>query len=889
MSPTPPDEEKRDDEEKHPEESKRPGGLFFTPGTKTPRRVQWLDKPRTSSTHSLDEQGLDPAAFEKLRRALEEHRASTATRVHHYPPQRESAPSLDMPDSAQSQISSGPPTEGTSESSTSSTSPHHYVPGNFIEPSEREGLPGIRDPQKFAQKQAEKVVRSHTRRRFFDFGWRAGKKKPKTKKTHVEHDRRSTDTYESKDIERDAASETHRLGGKGVLSALLPLYGQDKAPSPGPSTPALSPPAEYERPPFIRPGLPPRQASFSHQREPRLGHYAPSALLLRRKNANTRSGAGVFGPLITSTGNLTAFAAPAQSRLQPDYKRPGYRLSRYSFDERQRAPKAPQRTLTRSQSMFDDILLPLSAPPTPGGRPEPPSPSGTDPGPPRPHRWPTMLHIPTIRSLGGRSALSTPALERSPLQESDGYFDYKRPIEEERRKEKRQKRKKAQIFITRHVAKIIERQEFILKFARAMMMFGGPSHRLQAQLKATAHVLDIELSCIYFPDILLLSFDDSSTSTSNVKFIKQGSSLDIQKLTDAYNLYWKVTHDKIYVAEASAELDTIMRRRQLYNWWQVILIGGMCSSSICTVSFGGSFIDSLIVFPLGALLIVIQLLSVRNELYSNIFEVTVATLFSFLAASLAASHHFCYSAVASSSVVLILPGFIVLNGALELMSRNIVAGSVRLCYAVVYALFLGFGLAMGAKAFEVMTGTRVIGSSDIDCALSHNPAGPWYQKTPSKFWAFLTVPMFSLFLSLRNQAPYDRRELFLLIVIACIGWVTNYFTSTKFVGQSDVSAGVGAFAVGIVSNLYARLFKGNAFVIMITGILFQLPSGLGSGGLLNFVSLQTQGNSSSYLSGFQSALKLISVALGLTVGLGVSLVIMHPIQSKRRAGGVFSL
>lgn len=75
----------------------------------------------------------------------------------------------------------------------------------------------------------------------------------------------------------------------------------------------------------------------------------------------------------------------------------------------------------------------------------------------------------------------------------------------------------------------------------------------------------------------------------------------------------------------------------------------------------------------------------------------------------------------------------------------------------------------------------------------------------------------------------------------------------------------------------------------ITGILFQLPSGLGNGGLLTFASQQTAGSSSSYLSGFQTALQLISVSIGLTVGLGISLVVVHPVQSRKRAGGVFSL
>ena len=72
------------------------------------------------------------------------------------------------------------------------------------------------------------------------------------------------------------------------------------------------------------------------------------------------------------------------------------------------------------------------------------------------------------------------------------------------------------------------------------------------------------------------------------------------------------------------------------------------------------------------------------------------------------------------------------------------------------------------------------------------------------------------------------------MAISCVGWVTNHFVSTRFPGQSDVTAAVGcvlrtlsicvvndlnhfsAFAVGIVANIYGRLFNGNAFVVMVT-------------------------------------------------------------------------
>ena len=204
-----------------------------------------------------------------------------------------------------------------------------------------------------------------------------------------------------------------------------------------------------------------------------------------------------------------------------------------------------------------------------------------------------------------------------------------------------------------------------------MMMFGGPSHRLVSQIQSTGRVLDIELSCMYLPDMMLISFEDNATGTSNVKFIRQGSALDLEKLGEAHALYWNVSslslclyncslciqviHDNMSVSQASAALDVLMRKKPLYTFTQLILIGGMCSASICSVSFSGSFIDSLASAPLGALLVAVQLLSPRNELYGNVFEITIATLMSFASAALASTDHICYSAVASSSVVLILP------------------------------------------------------------------------------------------------------------------------------------------------------------------------------------------------------------------------------------------
>ncbi|KAI9454482.1 hypothetical protein BJY52DRAFT_725267 [Lactarius psammicola] len=884
-----------------PTSTHQPGGITRVPGNRSPRRVQWASavdegglagrtrenapESDAASTHELDGAGLDPAAFQTLTHALERHRSSSASPL----------PTVTAP-RPQSRLShSSTPSSVGSRSGPDSPKillPETNVPGEaFIEPDERAGLPMLRSEDKKgrssdSEARAATVVRAHSvnpfSRHFFRRRSRSTTARPE----------KSEDT--EKAAEADTTPPMTRAHG-GILAALLALYDQESDSTSMTSTLRTR---SGRGTPEPHSGDSPNHSLLDLASAPgrRLADMSKALHLPEPRPSRERNSAGVFGSLIASTtGTLVGAAAPTHSSIAPDIKRPGYHLSRYSLDGSARtAPQQPPQQRPRSAlSNGGTQHRSSSSSSSPRASPHAQRPHSASPSTSGPFaKWTEAL-----RDLPKRGRISHPGTSHTTTDSEGGdeKEDLSSDTENDKRRDaatwrrdKKKRRRKAEIYITRHISSLISRQTFILKLARAMMMFGGPTHRLQAQMQSTARVLEISLSCMYLPDVMLIAFDDDVTSTSNVKLIRQSSALDLGKVQDAYKVYWNVIHDDMSVTDASAALDALMLSKPLYSPWQIIFFGGMASASICSVSFNGSLIDSLISFPLGALLVAVQMLSVRNELYSNVFEITIATLLSFLSGALAQTHKFCYSAVASSSVALILPGFIVLCGSLELSSRNIVSGAVRLCYALVYSLFLGFGLAIGAEVYEKMTGLPIFAPEDYQCAQTHSNA-PWFRKTPSHYWAFLTVPMFSLFLSLRNQAPWYRKELAVLVAISCVGWVTNHFVGTRFPGQSDITAAVGAFAVGVVANIYGRIFNGNAFVVMITGILFQLPSGLGNGGLLHFASQQASGNSASYLSGFQVALQLVSVSIGLTVGLGISLVLVFPIQSRKRKSGVFSL
>lgn len=504
-----------------PEDAKPAGNLFFTPGTKTPRKVQWLDKDQRSNLHGLDEHGLDvrllftlleitltgcyrqPGAFQRLTNALKQRGTSTPVGIHHYPPQPDPAHTMDIGGAVSrffSRMLDNPHTTGIYESQSSSTpiSPH-YVPGNFIDSTENAGLPGGNNSESHAKDEAERVVRSLTRRRLFRLGSKSKRGKKKAKGERPGKGAETPGSHDSTDIERDAGFISNQISG-GILSALLSLYDQDDtAPASGLSTPGRSllndPPERlrvhpkedyhrrspveeqhHDRPPSTlatEMTSPSPLESFSdiEQKKKHKARFSPQSILSRRKMSKARSGAGVLGPPIASTRNLISFAAPTQSQLQPDIRRLEYKLSRfvnfcksprhrlklfrhrrYSLDEN--SYKRPSGgSLSRSQSMFDDsISLPGTGTSTPGPS-SPPSPTKTDPGPDAyQNKWTGVLkdlpYIGSVRNSNGRSGVNTPARSTLLTTESDSYFDMKRPSEDEKKGGGRRGRGEAQIFVS---------------------------------------------------------------------------------------------------------------------------------------------------------------------------------------------------------------------------------------------------------------------------------------------------------------------------------------------------------------------------------------------------------------------------------------------------------
>jgi uncharacterized membrane protein YjjP (DUF1212 family) len=361
------------------------------------------------------------------------------------------------------------------------------------------------------------------------------------------------------------------------------------------------------------------------------------------------------------------------------------------------------------------------------------------------------------------------------------------------RKEKPHKPKKDQIKLTVHIAGIIARHRYLMKLCRALMMYGAPTHRLEEYMTMSARVLEIEGQFLYIPSCMIISFDDSSTHTTEVKVVRVPQGIDLGKLRDVHNIYKDVVHDKFGVEEATKRLDDVIARKPKYPIWFRVMLYGFASCCVAPFAFEGRFIDLPCAFILGCIVGILQLVfAPSNELYAHVFEVSAAIITSFIArgfGSIQNGELFCFSALAQSSIALILPGYIVLCASLELQSHNLVAGSVRMVYAMIYTLFLGYGITIGASLYGMM---------DPNATSATHCREPLHRG-----WFFLFVPGFTTCLSLVNQSKFQQLPAMLFMSVA--GYAVNSYCSTYFEGNSQISNMLGALTVGILANLYSRL------------------------------------------------------------------------------------
>ena len=141
-------------------------------------------------------------------------------------------------------------------------------------------------------------------------------------------------------------------------------------------------------------------------------------------------------------------------------------------------------------------------------------------------------------------------------------------------------------------------------------------------------------------------------------------SLPPSRLTECWD---PKTKTFIGVEEGSLRLDSIHAKGERFNSWLLILAHGFASAAVGPFAFKARYIDIPPAFGLGCLVGLLRVMFTRGgELHQGVTEIFAVALTSFLSRMLGSLRNgqlFCFSALAQSSIVLILPGYIVCGSA----------------------------------------------------------------------------------------------------------------------------------------------------------------------------------------------------------------------------------
>lgn len=145
------------------------------------------------------------------------------------------------------------------------------------------------------------------------------------------------------------------------------------------------------------------------------------------------------------------------------------------------------------------------------------------------------------------------------------------------------------IRITFEIANILQKQEFLRKLVKALMLYGAPAHRLEYILKRVSYTLGVDSEYVYLPNVMFLTFFDQSTHTTETHFIRSSQSFDMHKLGEIFRLEKLISHGEVSVDEALEFIDKVADEPPFYPVWINPFIYALASFCGCVMFYGGQF------------------------------------------------------------------------------------------------------------------------------------------------------------------------------------------------------------------------------------------------------------------------------------------------------------
>ncbi|KAF9409769.1 hypothetical protein BGZ94_001868 [Podila epigama] len=343
--------------------------------------------------------------------------------------------------------------------------------------------------------------------------------------------------------------------------------------------------------------------------------------------------------------------------------------------------------------------------------------------------------------------------------------------------------------LTEALADILQRQDLLIRLCKCFIRYGAPSHRIELAMEAMCRTFGIVGSFVFLPGLMMISFGDTDTHTSETHLIKCAQGFDMGRLAKVHRMTRSVVYGKMEPGEALAQLKAIQAERNPYPRWVTLGSYAVCSGLFAPLVFKGSWYDMVAGMGLGCVVGLTSLLASRYSVYSDVFEVSTSIVIAFVAKAL--REYVCFTSVVLSGIVMLLPGLSLTTSIMELSSRSMISGSVRMFYSLIYCLFLGFGLSIGSNLWDAF---KEPPPGDLKLGNCHSATEPW---------RWILFPFLAIAFNIQLQA--QPRQWPVMVVCSAVGYAVSEFAGLYWPHSLHIAAAVSAFVVGLLGNIYERL------------------------------------------------------------------------------------
>jgi len=399
---------------------------------------------------------------------------------------------------------------------------------------------------------------------------------------------------------------------------------------------------------------------------------------------------------------------------------------------------------------------------------------------------------------------------------------------------------------------------FVLNLGRALHRFGTPAHRLEEAVLECAGRLGLSAEVFTTPTTIIMSFGEPTDLSTRMMRV-EGGELDMAKLARIDALADAVASQRTSPAAGVDELAEILASPRQFGRALSAVSYAMTVGSLA-VFFGGSLADVAVAAVIGLGVGVLAQYARRSTDQARVFELVGAAVASF-AAVLAASlwRTVTPSIVTIAALLILLPGMALTVAVTELATRNLISGTARLMSAVIVLLELVVGVAIGDTAGRAMVA--------IGPAIAA-PLPEWAR------WLALVASAIGVAIVVQAQP----RAIGWIVAACVIGYVGS-LTGTAWLGgarsrgmDGQLGVLVGAFALGVLANVYARRLARPAQVVSVPAILLLVPGSMGLRGLSSLLDRDT-------LTGVESVFAMFLIATAIAAGLLIANAVVSPRRS----------